>query len=242
MKQDLYEELAESIIAAAYHRQPRPETRYHRHQEYLSDGLKAAELWRILKAARPRIRELSLDERLELAARLLAQHIGELGHAGIYVQVLSVKELEPDHFPYLDRTAGDWRSWSQVDFFCGDLMQPLLKRLPEDTMVQIDKWVESPNRWKRRASVVTFTRSVGKSGQYTNTVLALCDRLKWDPEDIVQKGVGWTLKDNMRSAPEQITAYVKELRRDGVPSTITLYAIRDLKGEARQEVLAVKKG
>ncbi len=199
-------------------------------------------MWRILKAARPDIRELPLAERLELAARLLAQHIGELGHAGIYIQVLSVKELRPDHYPYLDETAGDWRSWSQVDYFCGDLMRPLLLRLPEDTLTLIDDWVQSPNRWKRRASVVTFTRSVGKSGQYTDTVLDLCDRLKWDPEDIVQKGVGWTLKDNMRSAPERITAYVKKLRREGVPSTITLYAIRDLKGEARQEVLAVKKG
>jgi hypothetical protein len=45
----------------------------------------------------------------------------------------------------------------------------------------------------------------------------------------------------MRSAPGQITVYVKALRREGVPSTITLYAIRDLKGEARQEMLAVKK-
>jgi 3-methyladenine DNA glycosylase AlkD len=241
MIENLYEEITESIAAAADHRQPTPETRYHRHREYISYGLKAADLWSILKGLRPRLRELLLTERLDLAARLLAQHIGELGHAGIYVQVLSVRELEPEHFPYLDETADDWRSWSHVDYFCGDLMQPLLKRLPEETLAQIDRWVASPNRWKRRASVVTFTRSVGKSGQYTDIVLELCDRLKWDLEDIVQKGVGWTLKDNMRAAPEQITAYVKELRREGVPSTITLYAIRDLKGEARQEVMAVKK-
>ena len=89
---------------------------------------------------------------------------------------------------------------------------------------------------------MTFTRRVGESGQYTDEVLSLCDGLIWDSEDIVQKGVGWTLKDNLRSAPDRILPYVKELRRKGVPSTITLYAIRDLRGAGREEVLAVGKG
>lgn len=89
--------------------------------------------------------------------------------------------------------------------------------------------------------MVAFTRRVGESGEYTDEVLSLCNNLVWDPEDIVQKGVGWTLKDNLRSAPERILRYVKDLRRKGVPSTITLYAIRDLKGARRNEVLAVKK-
>ena len=78
-------------------------------------------------------------------------------------------------------------------------------------------------------------------GQFSDQLLSLCDRLIWDPEDLVQKGVGWALKDNMRGAHDRVVAYVKDLRRMGVPSTITLYAIRDLKGEERQAVLAVKK-
>ncbi len=72
--------------------------------------------------------------------------------------------------------------------------------------------------------------------------LAMCDRLIWDPEDIVRKGVGWALKEQMKVAPEEIKDYVKRLRRQGVSSTITLYAIRNLEGEERQEILAVKKG
>jgi hypothetical protein len=46
----------------------------------------------------------------------------------------------------------------------------------------------------------------------------------------------------MRSAQERVVEYVKELRRMGVPSTITLYAIRDLKGAERAAVLAIRKG
>ena len=72
-------------------------------------------------------------------------------------------------------------------------------------------------------------------------MLGLCDKLIWAPEDLVQKGVGWALKDNLRGDREKVLAYVKDLRCQGVPSTITLYAIRDLKGAERQAVLAIKK-
>ena len=237
----LYDELTHEIQAAADFREPVPETRYHKHTEYLSYGLKAAELWRIMKEYRPRIMTEPLATRLELTTRLLGRHIGELGHAGIYIMAKSAAELEPGHFPYLDRRMDDFRSWSHVDYFCGEVLQPLLIRYPAETLAQLDIWSRSPNRFKRRSSVVAFTRRIGKSGQYTAECLAMCDVLIWDPEDIVQKGVGWALKDNYRTAPETIIDYVKQLRRLGVPSTITLYAIRDLKGEARQEVLAVKK-
>jgi 3-methyladenine DNA glycosylase AlkD len=63
----------------------------------------------------------------------------------------------------------------------------------------------------------------------------------WDQDDLVQKGVGWALKDCMRGDKERVLAYVKNLRRRGVPAVITLYAIRDLRGEERQAVLAVQR-
>jgi len=39
---------------------------------------------------------------------------------------------------------------------------------------------------------------------------------------------------------DTILPYIKKLRRMGVSSTITLYAIRGLKGALRQEVRALK--
>lgn len=242
MNQPLFDDICHSIEHAARGKPPSPESRFHKHDQYLSHGLKTADFWKIMKRFKPRIVALTLAERLNLAAALLAQHIGELGHAGIHTIALSVDDLGPDHGPYLDRVAGDFRSWSHVDHFCGDVIRPLLNSQLALAMDLVNNWNGSPNRWKRRASVVTFTRSAGESGRYTDDVLRLCDNLIWDDEDIVRKGVGWALKDNLRSAPERILPYIKDLRRQGVSSTITLYAIRDLKGPQRQEVLAIKKG
>ncbi len=241
MSNALLAEIRTAIEDAARRREPQPERMFHKHDQYLSYGLRAAEFRRIIKAFRQRILALPLEDRLDLAARLLGEHVGELGHAGIRVVALGVEELGPGHFGLLDRLADHFRSWSHVDHFCGDVMQALLGRFKRPVLKLLGEWSRSPNRWKRRASVVIFTRKVGESGEFTDECLRLCDRLIKDPEDIVQKGVGWALKDSLRSSPERILPYIKQLRRAGVASTITLYAIRDLKGAERRSVLAVKK-
>ena len=91
--------------------------------------------------------------------------------------------------------------------------------------------------WKRRASVVAFTRTVGASGQFTKEALSLCDNLAFNEEDLIRKAVGWALKDLMRGNKKQVLAYVKKLRRQGASAVVTLYAIRELKGKERREVL-----
>ena len=213
---------------------------FHKHDEYLSFGLKASDFRELLKDFLPQFHGLSLRERMELAERLLKEKVGELGHIGLYILTLSVKELTPENFEYLDGLPEHFRSWSHVDHLALGVIQPLLWSYRKETLELLDEWSRSPIRWKRRASMVAFVRKAAKSGEFTEDVIRLCENLIWDEEDIVQKGVGWTLKDNLRSAPERILPYIKDLRRRGVSSTITLYAIRDLKGSKRKEILAVR--
>jgi len=140
----------------------------------------------------------------------------------------------------LDEIAGFLSNWGKTDWFCIRVVQPLLRNYPKQTLNLLRRWNSSENMWKRRASVVTFTRKIGMSGEFTDEALELCDNLIWDKEDYVRKGVGWALKDNMRGSKKRIRDYVKSLRRKGVSSVITLYAVRDLKGKEREEVLKIK--
>ncbi len=236
--QKLAKDLRQAFASASGSRRPTPELRFHKEDSYLSLGLSASEFRKIVKGFRTRLLGLPLPERLNLASRLLGEHICELGHSGIEVLALSLMELTPRNYGFIDRCAGDFRDWSEVDHFCGDVLQPLLLKYRKETLDLIEKWNRSPCQWKRRASVVAFTRKIGESGQFTNDALRLCKNLCRDPEDLVRKGVGWALKDNLRSAPERVLNFVREARRSGVSSTITLYAIRDLRGQAREPILA----
>ena len=100
------------------------------------------------------------------------------------------------------------------------------------------QWNSDDELWLRRASVVLFTRKVARSGLHTSTALEFCENLKHDPEDMVQKGVGWCLKDLMHTDKKRVLDYVIGLRRQKVSSTITLYSLRGIKGKERESVLA----
>ena len=142
----LGEEIREALKSAAGGREPARDTTFNKPgDEWLAYGLRAPVLYTALKVFRQRILALPLDGRLDLAAELLATHIGEVGHAGLYVLKLNARELTPGHFPALDRMLDDFRGWSHVDDFCIDVAQPLLAGYPTETVVLLDGWTRSAN-------------------------------------------------------------------------------------------------
>ena len=241
MTEVIIDELRHEIKQASGCCEPQIERHYHKHDQYICYGLKMPDFHRMMKQYRPRFLELDLQKKLELAGGLLKTHIGELGHASIYVLSISAKQLQPKHFAILDAVAEEFRSWSQVDFFCTEVVPSPLFEYPKQMLELLGKWNRSPNRFKRRASVVTFIQDVAKSGRFLDDTLRFCENLIRDEEDIVRKGVGWALKINMRYTPQRVLEYVKDLRRRGVSSTITLYAIENLEPAIREEVLAIKE-
>lgn len=237
----IIDDLIQSIEELSGCSEPFVERHYHKHDQYICYGLKTPVFHKMMREFKPRFLELSLSQRLELAAELFSKHIGELGHAGIYVLQVSADQLRPENFPILDSIGENFRSWSHVDFFSTKVTPVILFNYPKEMLDFLEKWNTSPNRFKRRATVVTFIQDVAKSGKFLDDALRFCENLIWDEEDIVRKGVGWTLKINMRYSQQCVLDYVKDLRSRGVSSTITLYAIENVPPEIRKEVLAIKK-
>ncbi|MBU6998413.1 MAG: DNA alkylation repair protein [Theionarchaea archaeon] len=186
--------------------------------------------------------QLELTERFHLVKMLYCSGISEQIAFGDTILVTSLDEISPSHFTYLEDITDCLSNWGDTDWFASRITQPLLLKYPGETLSFLRNINSSTNMWKRRLSVVTFTRKVGESGRFTEDALELCNNLIWETEDLVRKGVGWALKDTMRGARTRVLDYVKSLREKGVSSVITLYAIRDLKGRERKEVLAVKPG
>jgi 3-methyladenine DNA glycosylase AlkD len=238
--EDLYRAIVRSLEAHADPELAVWERRFHDDPAFQPYGITTPVFRQILRSFKPDFGGLSLDERLHLAERLYAS--GFAGQAGVanHLLAISVREMETEHLVLLDRFVEYFHSWATTDDFCVNVLQPLLAVYPAQVLKLVRRWNRSKNRWKRRASVVVFARKVGESGRFTDEVLELCEALIWDPDHMVQKGVGWALKDNLRGARGKVLRYVKGLRRRGVPSTVTLYAIRDLKGAERAAVLAIQ--
>lgn len=205
---------------------------------FRSYGLRASAQGEVMREHKKAVQALDLPARLALARRLASKGIAEELNLANWILALSTSMLQPSDYDFLDDFLDFCNNWGASDDFCINVFQPLLLKYPRETLDLAAQWNRSPNRWKRRASVVLFTRKVGASGRFTDEMLACCEHLIWDAEDLVQKGVGWALKDGMRGAKNRVLEYVLGLRRRGVCSVITLYAMRDLKGEERQAALA----
>ena len=215
--------------------------RYHAYDGYVSYGIMSKPLNEIIRELRPDLRKLPLEDSLDLAMRLVSSRIEEEASVALWILGDNVKGLDAGHVDYLDRFADKMASWSTTDGFSVHVIQPLLLRCPAEFLSLLQKWNQSDNRWKQRASVVAFTRTAGDSGRFLDETLRCCDALIWSEDDLVRKGVGWALRDAMRADKGRVLPYIAELRGKGVSSVITLYAMRDIKGEERERLLAVKK-
>ena len=102
------------------------------------------------------------------------------------------------------------------------------------------KWNLSENIWKRRASIVSFTKRLAIEKQFIDEIFHLCNNLIWDEEELIKKAVGWVLRDNMHKAKKRIIEYVKNLRKEGVSAKIILDAIQNLSSEERTQILKIK--
>ncbi len=205
---------------------------------YNSYGVRADGKKRVIKKHRAAIRTLSVDEKLALAYKLINSRYGEQQSVGLFILEPMATYFTPDKLDELDSLVRCLHGWSKIDAFTGSLLRDVLLAQPDAFIKLVESWNRDEDMWLRRASVVLFTRKIARSGAFNTVGLAMCDNLIFDQENLVQKGVGWALKDMLRSDKARIVAYVKALRTRGVSSVITLYAIRELKGEERAEVLS----
>ncbi len=201
--------------------------------DYFSYGVRAAGKKAIISRHRPAVRALDRRTQLLLAKRLIHSGFGEQQSVGLAVLEPLADHFTPDRFDELDELIRQLKGWSKVDEFSGSLLRDVLFANPESLIPVIESWNRSDDRWLKRMSVVIFTRKVAASGRFTDVALALCDNLAHDEEDLVRKGVGWSLKDLAKFDRERILDHVARLRDAGVSGVVIRYAIKDLSADER---------
>ncbi|MET1412154.1 DNA alkylation repair protein [Roseibium sp. HPY-6] len=208
-----------------------PDTRY------LAYGVRAPQMKRFVAGYKADFRDLATEQKIELARRLINSGYGEQKTVALALLEQASSYFSPQHFDLLEQLLRGLHGWSKIDAYTGSFLRFVLEAHEEEFIDLLRSWTTDEDLWLRRASVVIFTRKVAKSGLHKDTALANCDVLVKDPERLVQTGVGWCLRDLMRWHREDVLPYVVDLRTKGVSSTITLYALRDIKGALREEIL-----
>jgi len=101
-------------------------------------------------------------------------------------------------------------SWGAVDAFARYISGPAWRLgLIADANVQC--WAASPDRWWRRAALVSTVplnlRAAGGTGDSTRT-LDICARLAADRDDMVVKALSWALREMVLWDPDGVRAFL----------------------------------
>ena len=124
--------------------------------------------------------------------------------------------------------------WGSCDDLCTHALGALVHAFPE-TAERLKGWTESGHRWFRRGAAVALIYAVRRRTPVP--AFEMADRLLEDPDDLVQKGYGWLLKEVSRFDPEGVFGFVMD-RRDTMPRTAFRYAIEKLSPDRRREAMA----
>jgi 3-methyladenine DNA glycosylase AlkD len=178
----------------------------------------------------------SVDEAMACAGVLIADRYLEAKGVGIEL----VARFRRDFTPRLLNAWGRWlaenhsANWATTDAICGALIGPLLLQQPQ-LCQRMRAWARHRNMWVRRASIVGLIPLV-RRGESLDVVYEIARRLHGDEEDLIQKAVGWALREAGKPDMARLERY---LRANGasIPRTTLRYAIERFPETRRRALL-----
>ncbi len=184
--------------------------------------------------------EWSLADTVGFANALIVDPHLEAKGVGIEVLRRERRRFTPALLATWKRWLSDGHSanWATTDSICGYLIGPLLVAHPE-LAPRVAAWRSHKNIWMRRASAVGLLKLVGR-GRALDLAYRVAADLHEDREDLIQKAVGWMLREAGKADPRRLERY---LRANGprIPRTTVRYAIERFPPEKRRALLAETK-
>jgi 3-methyladenine DNA glycosylase AlkD len=178
----------------------------------------------------------SIDEAMAFTDALIVDRHLEVKSVGIELVARYRRAFTPRLLPIWKRwLAGNHcANWATTDAMCGALVGPLLLQHP-DLAARMRAWSRDRNMWVRRASVVSLIPSARK-GVALDLLYENARRLHRHSEDLIQKAVGWALREAGKTDTARLERY---LRANGaaIPRTTLRYAIERFPAARRAALL-----
>lgn len=131
---------------------------------------------------------------------------------------------------WLDRIS----SWADHDALAHYLIGAMIARdasyLPRPL-----RWAKSKDRWRQRAAAVSLIHST-RQHKHFDHIQRVTEILLPSKDDMVQKGLGWLLREAAKSNPEQTVAYLMTIR-DRTPRLVLRTACETLPATTKEKVL-----
>ena len=179
----------------------------------------------------------SIDDAMAFADALIVDRHLEAKAVGIEVVARYRREFTPRLLAAWKRwLAGNHSAnWATTDAICGMLIGPLLLQHPRAERAPARLVERSQHVGARRASIVGLIPRA-RRGESLDLVYGIARRLHADGEDLIQKAVGWALREAGKTDMPRLERY---LRANGaaIPRTTLRYAIERFPPSRRAALL-----
>jgi 3-methyladenine DNA glycosylase AlkD len=132
---------------------------------------------------------------------------------------------------WLDRVS----TWADHDALVSYLIGPLIAADPRRAKV-VFQWAKSRDRWHRRAAAVALIRAI-RTQKCRVEVVKITGLLLHDKDDMVQKGLGWLLREAAKYDRERTLPLLMKIRAKA-PRLVLRTACETLAPEDKRMILA----
>lgn len=127
-------------------------------------------------------------------------------------------------------------NWDLTDEISPNVLGNYLLLLSDkEAKVFLKKYIESSNFWVRRIGVVSCLAFARKG--YKDIPLYVCSKLLYDEELLINKAVGWVLREVYKKHPKEIIDFLKENNKSKkIPRFVMSYATEKMTKEEKDIV------
>jgi len=205
-------------------------------EEVSSRGWYTAELRKVaVRARRSIVRERGMEFLVQVADKLFEGRVLEEKVFAVFLLEKQTAKLGDKEFrlfaSWLDRVS----NWADHDGLVHYLLAPMVCAEPGRSR-QVFRWAKSRNRWRRRAACVALIRGA-REKKFFLKITRLSEMLLVDEDDMVQKGLGWLLREAAKYDAKRTVPYLMKIRARA-PRLVLRTACETLPAAVKKKVLA----
>jgi len=205
-------------------------------EEIKSHGWYTAALRRAAVHTRRRLQgEFGLPFVIEVADKLFSGRVLEERIFAVLKLEKVTTQLGEEEFTLFESWLDRISSWADHDGLVHYLIAPMVFAEPK-RLVRVFIWSRSPDGWHRRAACVALIYGTRQS-KFWPKIQRLSNAMLGDEDDMVQKGLGWLLRETAKANPARTIPYLMSIRTKA-PRLVLRTACETLPGHDRARILA----
>ena len=206
--------------------------------EIQSHGWYTADLRRAMRRCRREIlSEHDFDFLVEVADKLFSGAVLEEKIAAVFLLEKMDAQFGDREFRRFEKWLSRISSWADHDGLVHYLIAPMVAAEPSRAKA-VFRWAKSRNRWHRRAACVALIQGT-RHKNFLPEIKKLSDSLLTDQDDMVQKGLGWLLRETAKADAKRTVPYLMKIR-EKAPRLVLRTACETLPEAVRKRILTVR--